>query len=87
MHTLRSYDANDPERDDVIFHHNGDYSGDVLVYVSRDRVDADPGTPGMKGLAVVTISFEAIKDLVAEAVRSARVQAAEQASADEVLGL
>jgi hypothetical protein len=59
---------------DYTFHHHGDFSGDVQV--------SGPGVP-----SDVKIPFAALAGLVAEAVRSKRIAAAEEADVSELLGI
>lgn len=60
----------------TVFHHNGDYSGDV------DIVRCDHA-----GEKFVRVPFWQIKRLVAEFVRAEKMRRIENATSDELLGL
>lgn len=61
------------ESEGVVYlvHHEGDYSGDVLICMSGDRE--------------VRLPFEVLKAVVAEYVRSHETSLLEQASVDDLL--
>ncbi len=63
------------------FHHNGDYSGDVLINGAEVEIDEYDGS------TTVTIPFEVLAEFVGEAVRDARTSRLEQLEWYEVLGL
>jgi hypothetical protein len=73
-------------------HHNGDYSGNVLINLEADRVeevvsaDSQMARHG-KAIAEVTIPFEVLAKLVADAIRSAKVGALEDADYKKILGI
>lgn len=56
----------------VIFHHNGDFSGEVIIH--KDTTQEE-----------IEIPFEAIKDLVALYVGNHKISVIEQQSSDELL--
>lgn len=76
MHTL---DFNNG--DEVIYiHHNGDYSGDVIINVAPERVEQNgPMDFG------IHVPFAALKELVANYVRSEFMDRLEGADADRIL--
>lgn len=57
---------------EVRIHHNGDYSGDAIIRLGESETE---------------IPCEALLAFAAEAVRSARIEKAEQASWQELLGV
>lgn len=59
--------------DDLIFHHEGDYYGDVEI------------TDAISGESVCVLPFETLKRFVAGYVKQKRISALEDASADELL--
>ncbi len=67
--------------DEITFHHNGDYSGDVLINGAEVEID------GYDGSTTITISFEVLAEFVSDAVRVARRSRLEQLEWYEVLGL
>ena len=67
--------------DEITFHHNGDYSGDVLINGAEVEID------GYDGSTTVTMPFEVLAEFVAEAVRAQRTARLEQLEWYQVLGL
>lgn len=72
-------DATDADR---TYHHNGDFSGDVLINVAEDEVRTIPG-----GGLQVAIPMADLIDIVARYVRRERVIRLETASPRDVLGI
>jgi len=72
---MHSHDY-DTDHGMVTFHHNGDYSGAVVISVTGDPLNEG---------AALRVPFDALKDFVGEYVRNLLVQRLEQASIDEVL--
>jgi GTPase involved in cell partitioning and DNA repair len=63
----------------IYWHHNGDYSGDVIVRVPSGSVTIDSAG------ARVEIPFEDIRELVANYVRNEKIARLETRTAEEVL--
>jgi hypothetical protein len=78
-----------PEAFDVL--HNGNFSGDIKIELEDYHVTTLPGDlrPARHGQAIVevTIPFEVIAEVVAEALRRRAVAKLENADWEEVLGL
>jgi hypothetical protein len=72
---------------EVTFHHNGDYSGDVLIVVQAHKVAHYESTSHTSEHYEIEIPFNDLKMLVAEYVRGEKVDRLEQAEDDEVFGL
>lgn len=83
--------------DGITFHHNGDYSGELWITID-DTADWEykhgPAVEykkpndefGFPGHWTVKIPFDDIKGVVADYVRSLKVEALEDAEPDEILG-
>jgi hypothetical protein len=56
--------------------HSGDYSGNIRFHVAPDEVEVDTEV----GIAGIYIPFEDIKAVVAEWIRSVRIDQLDQAS-------
>ena len=74
------------------FHHNGDFSGDVIINLEAWRTvqtvePCDFGSRNDQGICEVKIPFEVLAQLVSEAVLSKRVSDLEQANYRKILGL
>ena len=65
----------------VSFIHNGDYSGDVEIVLPPKK---NPGVGNVEEMSL-TVHFDAIKDFMAEYVRSELIEKIENASSDEIL--
>ncbi len=66
----------------VNIHHNGDYSGDVVINVGVQRGDRDVhGTESEE----IQIRFEAVNQLAAEYVRHEKIGKLEDAPDDQLL--
>lgn len=74
MHTFQTKEA--PY---WIVNHNGDFSGDVILTFFK-RSDEDR-------MKEITVPFELLKQLVAEYVRTQRINALENADAADLLGV
>lgn len=68
---------------DMTFHHNGDYSGEVLVQVPAGNVRGGFGDAHV----VVEVPFAALVSLVADAVRGQRIARLENMPDAEILGI
>ena len=64
--------------DNIVAHHNGDFSGDV-IFSGQFSVEDDIGG------ATVTIPFSCIETLVAEHIRSERISELEQMTTPDLL--
>jgi hypothetical protein len=69
----------------ITFHHNGDYSGDVSLRLSEDQVEQ--GQFKNETYYEIEIPFDAMKELVANYVRSEKISKLEQAEDNEILGV
>ncbi len=73
------------------FHHNGDYSGDVIINASAGDLAYEyhdnSGNPFGDPYEAIKIPFEVLAEFVGEAVRDAREGRLEQLEWYEVLGL
>lgn len=75
MHT---FDADD----DISFHHNGDFSGDVTISLPTQAAATELWNDGH---TTIKVPYAALEALVAERYRRAMVGALEEASAKNVL--
>lgn len=64
-------------------HHNGDYSGDVVIYLPPSKFDLQIGKTSTE--CRVSIPFAVLRSLVADYVRAAKIEALEDADDDQVL--
>jgi hypothetical protein len=71
MHTLRTKNLR--------FHHNGDFSGNVLIVVREEKVE-----PGPAGMSFVEVPFEDLRELVFAYLRDKGIGKLEQISDDEL---
>lgn len=72
---------------DTIFHHNGDFSGDVkIVLYTEPKESPVPAEDGRRWWEV-EVPFEDLRSLVAEYVRGRRIELLEQASDDGLFGI
>lgn len=69
----------------VYFHRNGDYSGDIRIFIDSLSKDARV-VPSVDGVEVI-IPFEDLKTFVVGYVRSKKTERLENGSDDEVLGV
>lgn len=58
--------------DDYIVHHNGDFSGDVIIF---DKVHEEE----------IVVPFYVLESIVVKAVRDSRIESLEQASVQAIL--
>ena len=63
------------EHDGVPFSHNGDFSGDVYIYVPEEAVEVQGD-----GYSKVSVSFEAVRGLVLEFMQMRAVNKLESAA-------
>lgn len=63
--------------DELTFHHNGDYDGEVII-MGANVTETEFGPE-------VRVDFNALKQLVANCVRDRMISAYESASSDEIL--
>ncbi len=68
-------------------HHNGDYSGDVIINAPLDVMAYEYHDNRGDPYEAIKIPFEVLAEFVAEAVRDARTERLEQLEWYEVLGL
>lgn len=64
------------------YHHNGDFSGEVVINVTEDELSSVPG-----GLHQVGLPMADLIDIVAAYIYRQRLEALEKATVRELLGL
>ena len=76
------WDNSKPSTTYVNMHHNGDYSGDVIINVGTLEDGKDPHSIKFKEIEV---PFQALKELVAAYVQSKQIERFENMNEDELL--
>jgi len=79
MHT---FDYDDPEKGEIFVHHNGDFSGDVIINIDSKAVNKYELESNR---VEVHLPFELLQDLVMSKIRSDMIQNLEQMSSNELL--
>lgn len=79
------------ENGEVIFQHNGDFSGRVRIIFHVGDLYRQGAEPGLSNdetdMAIAEIPFEDVKSLVAKYVRDKKIQTLEQMSDEAILGV